>query len=322
MFEEILPGLFRIDIPLPNSPLKATNAYLIKGNNRALLIDTGMNREECQREMISNLEKLNIDMTKTDLFITHLHSDHLGLAGVLASSSSKIYFNQIESDLIRRPERWQEAFNHYLANGYPENELKKSIASHPGSLYNLKQSISFSILKEHDIVEIGIYNFECIETPGHSPGHMCLYEPEQKILISGDNVLFDITPNITYWPNMKNPLQKYLESLDKIYGLDVKIVLPGHRSIWNNHKTRIEEIRKHHEARINEVLSALINGPKNAFDIAPYITWSIKYDSWEEFPASQKWFAFGETLAHLQYLEEKGTIKRNVKEDKITYAVK
>jgi glyoxylase-like metal-dependent hydrolase (beta-lactamase superfamily II) len=321
MIEEILPSLFKIEIPLPNNPLKSLNAYVIKGNDRFLLIDTGMNRKECIQEMTSSLEKLNVDLTKTDLFITHLHADHLGLAAILATSTSKVYFNRIESSYINRPERWQEAHNYYLANGFPENELKKSMERHPGYQYGLRQKVRFNIVNEGDVIEIGDYRFNCIETPGHSPGHMCLYEAKQNILVSGDHVLFDITPNITYWPGVDNSLKKYIESLNKIYNFEVKLVLPGHRRIWNNHRDRIVELKRHHETRVNEVLSALKYGGENAFEIAPHITWDIDCDSWEEFPPTQKWFAFGETIAHLEYLEENRIVRRSAKNNKITFSL-
>ena len=96
MIEQVLPDFYRIEIPLPNSPLKALNSYLIKGQGRFLIIDTGMNRDECMRSMISSLEKLEVDLRKTDFFITHMHADHLGLVGNLATETSTIYFNRFK----------------------------------------------------------------------------------------------------------------------------------------------------------------------------------------------------------------------------------
>jgi glyoxylase-like metal-dependent hydrolase (beta-lactamase superfamily II) len=321
MIEEILPGLFRIEIPLPNSPLKALNSYLVKDQGRFLLIDTGLNRKECMQEMTASLEKLNVDLMKTDIFITHLHADHLGLAATLATSQSKIYFNQTESSFLSRQERWQETYDYFLANGFPENGLKKTMEHHPGFQDGIKQCIKFNILKEGDEIQIGDYCLSCIETPGHSPGHMCLYESKRKILVSGDHLLFDITPNITYWPGMNNSLKKYMESLNKIYDLDVRLVLPGHRRIGSNHRNRIEELKRHHQTRADEILSGLKYGEKNTFELAGNLTWDIDCDSWEEFPPIQKWFAFGETIAHIEYLEEKGMIKRNTKGNKISFSL-
>jgi hypothetical protein len=99
-------------------------------------------------------------------------------------------------------------------------------------------------------------------------------------------------------------LKEYLGSLDKVFDLDVELVLPGHRSIFRNHKIRIQELKQHHRTRLEEVLSILQKGKQNAFEVASQMTWDIGYRSWDSFPAGQKWFAFGEALAHLRYLEE------------------
>jgi glyoxylase-like metal-dependent hydrolase (beta-lactamase superfamily II) len=326
MAEEILPNLYRIEIPLPQSPLKALNSYLIKAQGRFLVIDTGMNREECRREMSSSLQRLRVDLNKTDFFITHFHVDHIGLVADFATDTSKVYLSQKEAHLLNfgriGQEDWlQKLHKFYLSNGFPEDELKKSQQNHPGHQYGLKRRLDFCTLKEGDTVQIGDYSFRCIETPGHSPGHMCLYEANKKILVSGDHILFDITPNISFWLEMENSLKEYLGSLEKVYNLDVKLVLPGHRNIWNNQQGRIRELREHHQARANEILSALEDGRKTAFQLAPYITWDVDCSSWELFPPLQKLFAFGETIAHLDYLEQEGKVRRGQKEDKILFSL-
>jgi glyoxylase-like metal-dependent hydrolase (beta-lactamase superfamily II) len=326
MAEEILPNLYRIEIPLPQSPLKALNSYLIKAQGRFLIIDTGMNREECMREMSSSLQRLHVDLNKTDFFITHFHVDHIGLVANFATDTSKVYLNQKEAHLLNfgrigREDWLQKIHTFYLSNGFPEDELKKSQQGNPALQYGLKRRLDFCTLKEGDTIQIGDYSFSCIETPGHSPGHMCLYEANKKILVSGDHILFDITPNISFWLEMENSLKEYLESLEKVYALDVNLVLPGHRNIWNNHQGRIRELREHHQARANEILFALEDGPKTAYQLASYVTWDIDCSSWELFPASQKLFAFGETIAHLDYLELEGKVRRGQKEDKILFSL-
>ena len=166
---------------------------------------------------------------------------------------------------------------------------------------------------------MGEYSFRVIETPGHSPGHLCLYEDNKKILVSGDHILFDITPNITCWAELENPLKAYLESLEKVSTLDVNLVLPGHRNGWTDHKKRITELQNHHKSRLNEVLVALGKGDKSAWDIAPHIKWDINVSSWERFPVVQKWFALGETLAHITFLEADGRVGRRSEDSKIVY---
>ena len=163
---------------------------------------------------------------------------------------------------------------------------------------------------------------KCIETPGHTKGHICLYEPNKKLFISGDHILIDITPNISLWSNEENPLQEYLVSLDKVYNLDVELVLPGHRGTSTNFRGRIQELKYHHQARANEVLSILGEGKQNACQVASQMTWDMDYESWHQFPISQKWFAAGEAVAHLKYLEEEGKIRREVQGQMVVFSLK
>lgn len=324
MLEEILPNMYRIEIPLPNSPLKALNSYLVKGGERFLIIDTGLNHEQCKREMLSSLKRLNVDLKKTDFLITHWHMDHLGLVGDIATNTSRVYFNELEatvSNSLSPEQHWGQQNAILIAHGFPEDELEKAMKNHPGSLYGLKRHVDFATLEEDDTIEMGDYSFRCIETPGHSPGHTCLYEANKKLLISGDHILFDITPNIIFWSKTDNSLKQYLASLEKVYAIDVALVLPGHRGVCDNHRKRIVELQEHHQVRLKEILSALGDGEKTAFQIAPWVSWDIDCSSWELFPPSQKWFAVGETIAHLRYLEEERMIRRKTEEQKVIFSL-
>lgn len=321
MTEEILPNLYKIEVPLPRNPLKAVNSYIIKADGKSLIIDTGMNREECLTVLSSGLKELGVDLNQADFFITHLHADHLGLVSTIASDTSKIYFNQADADIINA-EAWEGYSNFALINGFPENEVQRAIQSHPGVKYSTKGYLDFHILKEGDAISIGDYLFKCIETPGHSPGHICLYEPNKKIFISGDHILSDITPNISLFSSGENPLKEYLLSLDKVYNFDVRLVLPGHRAVFTNFKERIQELKYHHQVRANEVLSILEKDTKDAFHVAAQMTWDMSYESWELFPLMQKWFATGEAIAHLKYLEEEGKVRREIREQKAVFSLK
>jgi len=319
MIEEILPNFYKLEIPLPRNPLKATNSYLIKASERNLMIDTGMNRKECMNAMQECLGELGVDLRKTDFFITHLHADHLGLVSNLKTETSVIYFNQPDSDRIKSITRWDDMIHFTLMNGFPENELHSVFNEHPGYKYGSRGDLSFKILKEGDIINIEDYTFECIETPGHSMGHMCLYEPYKKVLVAGDHILSDITPTIQLRSDGENPLKEYLASLDKVNELDVDLVLPGHRSIFRNCKERIQELKHHHERRTDEILSILEKGSQNAYQVASQMNWDIPYDSWDLFPLVQKWFATGEAMAHLKYLEDNEMVRRELKEQKIVF---
>lgn len=319
--EEILPSLYKIEVPLPGSPLKATNSYVVKGTERSLIIDTGWNREDCMVALVSGLKECGVDLRQADLFITHMHADHSGLVSAIAVEGARIYFGRADAEIIRyiTPEHWDEMIDFAGRCGFPREELERAVGNHPGRRYNPSNSLNLHILKNGDTVSVGDYLFECIETPGHTPGHICLYEPDKKVFICGDHILFDITPNITLSSKERNPLKEYLISLDKVYDLDVRLTLPGHRSTFRNHKERIQELKQHHRARLDEIISILAQGRQNAFQIASQMTWDIGYKSWDLFPPAQKLFAFGEALAHLKYLEEEGAVGRAIEGNGILF---
>jgi glyoxylase-like metal-dependent hydrolase (beta-lactamase superfamily II) len=151
-------------------------------------------------------------------------------------------------------------------------------------------------------------------------GHICLYEPDKKVLVAGDHILIDITPNIQCWSDEQNPLKHYLASLDKVAGFEVDLVLPGHRRLIRDHQARIEELKSHHAHRLAEVLAILEGASMTAFEVASRMTWDLKCDHWNDFPVAQRWFATGEAIAHLRLLEEAGKVRRSIVDDLTVYA--
>ncbi len=324
MIEEVWRNIYKIEVPVPQNPLRVVNCYLVKAPGQFLLIDTGMNRPECVAELRSALSKLDVDLNRTNFLITHWHADHLGMVATLASDQSKIYFNELEARSMTpeiRNRNLQKNIVLARSGGFPEGEIEEATSNHPGYRYGPKGYIDFSIVHDGDTVAIGDYSFECLITPGHSPGHLCLYEPNQKVFVSGDHILIDITPNIAIWSSSANPLSDYLASLDRVYALDVELVLPGHRAVFTNHRARIEELKQHHEARASEIISILETGGLTAYHVAAQMHWDISYKSWRQFPVLQKWFAAGEAISHLRYLEARSMIHSEVSRDREVFSV-
>lgn len=318
--EEVLPGLFRAEIPLPNNPLKATNSYLIKDQERSLIIDTGMNREECMEAFAGVLRELQLDLSRTDFFITHLHADHLGLVGELARPSSRIFFNRIDALIAAFSDLWKTLFDVARKHGFHEQELMEALSRHPGYRYSPSSPVDFEYLVEGDELSYGPYTFTCVHTPGHTPGHLCLYDRSRKLLVSGDHILGDITPNISAWDDASDPLREYLRSLDKVYRMEIDLVLPGHRRIVSDCRGRIEELKRHHRERLDEVFGIIEGeGAASAYRIAARMTWDIEAEDWESFPLTQKWFAIGEALAHIRYLEAEKRVRREEREGVIHF---
>ena len=319
MPEELFPNLFRIRVPLPDSPLKNLNAYVVRSDERSLIVDTGLNRQACFDAMRTGLAELDIDLTRTDFFITHLHADHFALVTRLVTETSAIYFNRPDSELIESWEGFEPMIAYGGRNGFPEDELRSALEQHPGLKHGPEWVPALNVINEGDRFRIGEYDFTCVLTPGHTAGHMCLYEAAQKILIAGDHLLIDITPNIQCWSDEENPLKDYLDSLDKVGRLEVDHVLPGHRRLFSDHRRRIDELKKHHHARAAEVLEILAAGAMNAYGVASRMSWDIRCDSWEAFPVAQRWFATGEAISHLRFLETEGRVARRTGDGLTTY---
>src|SRR5208283_2439483 len=326
MIEEILPDFFRVTVPLPDSPLGSTNVYLIRSSGRSLMIYTGFDHPDSHKTVITAMNSLRIDRNRTDFLITHMHQDHIGLLQRLASSTSIVYFNQKETEFLRGWRGFESISSYVQRNGFPEKQLRKA-ARHWQSWDGNTEQLRFlhfpllSSIKDGQIVKAGEYRFKCILTPGHSPGHTCLYEPDTKILVSGDHILEDISPNIACSSEDEEPLSEYMESLRNVQTLEVERVLPGHRRPFTDHRKRILEILEHHQVQLLDVLNILNGSRMNAYQVAARMTWSIEADSWDNFPVVQQLFATAECLAHLRYLEVKGVIRRSDEDGTIRFSL-
>lgn len=327
MITQIIPNIYKIDVILPQNPLKNLNCYVIKGTERNLIIDTGFNRQECLQSISEGMEELGLDMEITDVFVTHLHADHSGLVPEITSNNSKVYMNSVDNKILNKSIEdssgyWGEREERYMGEGFPKEEIIESRRINPARNFVAKNIFEIVPIKEGSKLNYGKYEFVAIETPGHTPGHTCLYCEKEQLMFTGDHVLFGITPNITPWNELPNSLGSYIESLKKIKRYDVKLALAGHREITGDFGKRIEALLLHHEKRLENAYSIIAENPGiNAYDIASKMKWSIRARNWCDFPITQKWFAVGETIAHLNYLIANNKIIKISKDNIYTYYV-
>lgn len=320
------PDIFRIDIPLPENPLKNLNCYAIQDKGETLLIDTGFHRPECLEAMKEGLSQLNVDWERTGFFLTHLHSDHTGLVYELTKDKNcPIYMSGLDYAYFinsMNGDAWDKLEVYYEKQGMPPEYTKVLRETNPARSFAPSGIFDAIIVEDGRKINVGNYEFTCIQVPGHTPGQMCLYLEEEQIMFTADHILFDITPNITSWLGVSDSLGDYLKSLQKIKRFPMKIALPAHRKNDMDVYERIEEIIYHHKLRLEETLQVLAEEkPLNAYETASRLTWSMRGKHWEEFPLAQRWFAVGETIAHLDYLLQRGMIERN--EGKVyTYSLK
>lgn len=320
MIKEVYKNIYKNEIPLPDNPLKALHSYIIVSKDRNLIIDTGFNKKESRNAFMKGIKELGLDINKTDLFITHLHSDHSGLASELNNEGMKIYTSETDGKMINKMtsiEYWKK-FSEY-SKLFDLDKYDMSFENHPGYKYCPKKTINFIGLKEGNKINIGGYSFEVIDIPGHTPGHIGLYDKENKIFFGGDHVLNRITPNISFWGFEYNILETYFNSLKKVYDLDIDYIFSSHRSIIKNHNKRIDELYNHHDERLNEIIKILMTGWKTVSTTASEMHWDFKADSFDDFPNAQKWFASAEAMSHLEHLVFVNKAKKKKENGKLYY---
>ena len=328
--ECVAENIYRIPIILPGNPLKELNSYLIRDPARSLLIDTGFRLPACRDALLSGLNELGVDPGDVDVFLTHLHADHSGLSTEIAGNDRHIYISETECNMLQRlpsnregrvertggaNDRWAGNKARDMLAGMPAGIIDDLESINPAIMFAPPSGHGYTSVEDGEVIHVGGYSLRCILTPGHSPGHMCLWDEPNALMFTGDHVLFDITPNITAWISVEDSLGDYLNSLHIIKEYPVRTALPGHRKTGDFH-VRIDELFRHHDVRLAEI-AGIVNAEPGliAYDIAGKMRWKIRANSWDEFPAAQKIFAVGECLAHLDYLRLRGVIKRELDGD-------
>ena len=319
MYEKVYsnPDVYKIFVPLPDNPLQNLNCFVVKCGKENLIIDTGFNRPECEQAIMEGLKELEVDINTAVLYLTHLHSDHVGLAATIMPKDAKIYMSKVDYDYLMTSvtgTHWEDTDEAFLHHGFPADKLIELHTKNPARAFQVAGPFDAITLNDGDKFTVGDCEFTCIYVPGHTPGNTCLYYEKKKLMFLGDHVLFDITPNITAWFGVKDSLNNYINSLKKIREFKMDTALPAHRNTKGmNVYDRIDQLLEHHKARLADTEKIVKMIPNStAYEIAAYMKWQMRGKNWEEFPISQRWFAVGETIAHLDYLEARGIVKCDI----------
>lgn len=324
---EIIDNIYMVGIKLPNNPLKEINIFIIKGEDRSMIVDTGFNRPETIEAFEEIFDRLGLTYESTDLFLTHLHSDHTGLASYFDKKGMDVYASKIDAEylnksIFKEDPVWQETVRHSFLQGLEEDDL--DLEDHPGYKFRPSDHVDYKHVAEGDRFSLAGYNLEVIDLKGHTPGLVGLYDKDKKVLFCADHILKKITPNITYWGDeFGDSLGQYFANLDKAYELEVDHLFSSHRELIDDHRERIDEIRNHHAIRLDEARKALRkNGPSTVRSLTKQMHWDISAKSWDDFPKSQKWFAAGEAHAHLHHLYSIGEAQIEEKDGVLYFSLK
>jgi glyoxylase-like metal-dependent hydrolase (beta-lactamase superfamily II) len=303
----VVEGVHQLKLPVP-FPLKFIASYLVEGRDGWTVIDPGFDYPPAREVWESEAARMGLDLDRdlTRIIVTHLHPDHIGLARWLEGrSGAPVYMLGEEIANARHvwdPSRGSEAFmGHMMRHGMdPETAGATAGTTRLG----VRLPERFVPLQPEDRIELGGSEARVIHTPGHSDFHFVLHDEARQLLFAGDHLLLKITPNIGLWMyTAPRPLERYLDSIASLRGLDVELVFPGHGPLFHDLDGRIEELILHHEERLSVMHEALAGEPATAFEVARRVFPDDLSDH-------QLRFALAETLAHLEHLVDDGRAER------------
>jgi glyoxylase-like metal-dependent hydrolase (beta-lactamase superfamily II) len=322
---EIVQGVHQIKLPLPAGALDHNNAYLIEGSNGNLLIDTGFDTPEAFAALRDGLRFSGFGFKDiTQIVVTHIHPDHYGLADKLKQmSGAKVALSEVEAKFIdsryvKTDALLKKVRSLFKSNGVPEEDLTE-LSDASMAVRKFVGVVPPDIkLKNGDKITIDSSEFKVVLTPGHSPGHICLYEPKRKLFFSGDHILPDIFPHVGLHPQSgENPLGDFFNSLEVLANLEVSFIFPGHGSVFSGFKLRLGDLYRHHEQRQLAIKRIIEDDMKTAYQIATEIPWMPGGEavSFDKLFAFDKRLAVMETLAQLKLLMIEGKAEKVVKEN-------
>ncbi len=319
----VVPGLRWLRMPLPFA-LDHINLWLLddirEGSAGYTVVDCGAATDASRAGWEQVMAQHFDGKPLLRVLVTHCHPDHVGLADwlctrwqvPLAMTAGEFGFARMMAAALPGVDG-TSAVPHFRRHGLVDEAMLEKMQSRKNYYPSLVSAVpqAYDRLQEGQDVTIGGHAWRVIAGFGHSPEHASLYCAALNVLISGDMVLPRISTNVSVFAVEPegNPLQQYLDSLDKFAGLphDV-LVLPAHGRPFRGLHTRMRQLQEHHTARLAEVVAACNDAPRTAAEIVP-VMFRRPLD------AHQLSFALGEALAHLHKLWRDGIVRRNIDAD-------
>lgn len=314
--EQVRPGLWSIPVPIPDNPLRYVLVYMFELDNGIAMVDAGWNTDDAWAALQHGLARAGGSVSDVQaVIVTHIHPDHYGLAGrVREESGAWVGLHPADAELLE--DRYVDTdglvsrMNHLLLeSGVPDSQLPDLAQASMQVRFFVSMTKPDRLLEDGEKISLPGWDLETIWTPGHSPGHICLYNDRHQILLSGDHVLPRITPNIPFHTQQfTNPLGSYLDSLERLRAFRTEEVLPAHEYRFAGLGDRLDELAAHHARRLDTIEQMLEERPgSTSWDITVSMAWSR---GWDQIQPFMQRAANGETLAHLVLLEARGRVRR------------
>jgi glyoxylase-like metal-dependent hydrolase (beta-lactamase superfamily II) len=308
--DRILPGLWRLRLPLPWPAVPHVNVYAIAAGSGVVLVDTGLHEPGAMRQLERALDQAGLRIEHVRLLVcTHAHSDHYGLAGpIRAAAGCELWMHPKHEHMTKAARDPEHAFERRLEiarhSGVPADDLAAFEEERRGQGFGIAEII----LPDRDLLpgvevstDLGIWRV--YETPGHAPSHVVLHQPERGLLLSGDHLLGRVSLYFDYGYT-PDPVGEFLSSLDVVAGLDAQLVLAGHGRPVRDARSLVEANRRAMRERLDRVRGALAGDEPTAFDVLPEIV------DRDLPPGMLVGWGLSETLCYLRHLEVRGDARR------------
>ena len=309
--ERVLPGLFRLRLPLPWPGVPHCNAWAVASGDGFVLFDTGMHEPESMFHLERALAMCNLRIEQARLVVcTHAHTDHCGQAAtILERAGCQLWMHPNHEHLDRMIEDPEAVSARRLEiarqSGVPEAPLRRYAEERlrrqdsPGVAGPMEpdRDLLEGMTVASDLGEWVVY-----ETPGHAPSHVCLFQPERRLLISGDHLLGRISLYFEYGYS-PDPVGEFLGSLEKVQRLGARLCLPGHGRTFADVQAHIEGNRRLTDEHLQAALAAVRGGELTAFELVPRVFG-------DALSAQNAQWLLSETLAFLTHLEATGEARR------------
>ncbi|MBI5118050.1 MBL fold metallo-hydrolase [Candidatus Poribacteria bacterium] len=317
-------GIYRIETPNPFSDVK-TNCYFIEGD-APTLIDTGLATNEAyeliSRELLRRGRRIR-DVKR--IILTHGHADHRALAPrIREESGAPVFCHRSEAGKVTQTSPEQKAIRDgrsarfFQSIGAPPELLQKLV--HGPQNPSIKPRLDcVSFADDGDVIRFDDFTLCVLHTPGHSCGSICLYDAENKLLVTGDTLLPDprITALLEFDIFEDNPgyrgLKLHMDALDRLLSLACHLVLPGHGAPFEGYHAIADKVFERHRKRQRHILRALRNGPRTPYQICRSV---FLFSSPDDL-----FLALSETIGNIDILEEEGKLVRR-KEDGLVYCTR